>query len=230
MIWTQPPRSFAAPADSDAAPPGSDGRRGPTRRWLLALFGGLVVLPWLPSAAGAQTTADAAQAFIRDLGDEMLEIIRRDPPEDELRAAISGMLDEATDVDLIGRLALGPHWRAATEEQREEYLRLFRQLAVRNLAYRVDAEQVEGYEVTRAEMVDDRVAMVSTQITRPGAPPLRVDWRVRETDGELQIIDVVVEGASMVVSQRSEFASIVERQGFDGLLNQLRQQVEAAPA
>jgi phospholipid transport system substrate-binding protein len=59
-----------------------------------------------------------------------------------------------------------------------------------------------------------------------GQAPLQVDWRLRaQDDGRLVVIDVIVAGVSLIVTQRSEFSTVIERQGFDGLLAELRQRV-----
>ena len=76
-------------------------------------------------------------------------------------------------------------------------------------------------------MVGRNDALVSTQILSQG-PPLAVDWRVRELDdNSLVAIDVIVEGVSLIVTQRSEFGAVVERQGMDGLLTELRLRAES---
>ena len=64
--------------------------------------------------------------------------------------------------------------------------------------------------------------VVSTRIERPSGPPITAEWRVRVTDGRLRIIDVSIEGVSMVVTQRSEFASVIQRNGVEGLIEVLR--------
>ena len=72
--------------------------------------------------------------------------------------------------------------------------------------------------------LSERDTAVQTRINRTGgAPPLSVDWRVRESDGNFAIIDVVAEGVSLVVSQRNEVASIIERRGMDGLIETMRE-------
>lgn len=228
MTWTTPSR---IPPSSTTPPHGKARRRGLTRRGSLAAIAGLLLLlPGLPGAAGAQPTTEAAQAFIRSLGDEVLAIMRQDLGEEQRLAELRRVLNQATDLDLVGRLVLGRYWRTATEEQRAEYTDLFRQYVMQNLASRLGTYRGESYNVAGAQVVDDRDAVVSTRITRPGATPLRVDWRLRSADGDFAIIDVVVEGVSMVVTQRSEFASIIGSQGFDGLLDLLREQVGAARA
>ena len=138
----------------------------------------------------------------------------------------------APDVDFVGLLVLGPAGRGATAEQREEYLRLFRRYAMRNLTDRLSGYEYDGesFAISTTRAIDARDSMVTTEIRGPSQAPLNVDWRVRTREGAHAIIDVVVEGISMVVSQRSEFQSVIGRSGLDGLLAQLRQQVEAGSA
>lgn len=77
----------------------------------------------------------------------------------------------------------------------------------------------------KAEPLGKKDAVVFTNITRPSGPPITCGWRVRRAGDEYQILDVIVEGISMVSAQRSEFASVVKSQGLDGLIQSLRIQV-----
>jgi phospholipid transport system substrate-binding protein len=76
--------------------------------------------------------------------------------------------------------------------------------------------------------VGDRDVVVSTEISQASQQPVRADWRVRRYGNALKIIDIKVEGISMLTSQREEFTAVIQRNGFDGLLNLLRQQTEAS--
>mgnify|MGYP002016441583 FL=1 len=67
--------------------------------------------------------------------------------------------------------------------------------------------------------------MVFTKIGRPSGPPLKAAWRVRGSASGYKILDVIVEGVSMIATQRSEFAALVRRQGVMGLIDSLRMQV-----
>jgi len=68
------------------------------------------------------------------------------------------------------------------------------------------------------------VTLVQSEVFKPGSQPARVDWRVRTAGGQPKIVDVVVEGVSMAVTQRSEFAAVIQRSGgrVAGLLTALR--------
>ena len=83
----------------------------------------------------------------------------------------------------------------------------------------------------RASRPDDGATIVSTDILSPnGTTPLKVDWRLVSEDGKYKITDVVVEGVSMLVTQRSEFASVIQRHGGQvrGLLTLMREKTASA--
>ena len=73
---------------------------------------------------------------------------------------------------------------------------------------------------------------VATEVTPGNGPPVNVEWRVRERDGTLGIIDVVVEGVSMSVTQRQEFGSAIQAKGgnMDAFLQTLREKNAALAA
>jgi phospholipid transport system substrate-binding protein len=70
--------------------------------------------------------------------------------------------------------------------------------------------------------------VVRSRIHPPAGAPLDVEWRLRSRNGGMFIIDLVVEGISLLITQRSEFGSVLERVGIDGLISELQSRV--APA
>jgi phospholipid transport system substrate-binding protein len=175
--------------------------------------------------ASAAISPDAAQAMIQDIGSKVLAVLR-DPDlnNDQKFRQLVELLDGPIDLDLVARLILGRHWRTASGAQQQEYLKLFRAFALDNLASRLHVYDGQDFEIISAKAVNDSDAVVSTRVTGGDHAPLKVDWRIRERDdGGLVAIDVIVEGVSMIVTQRSEFSSVIERQGMDGLLAELRQ-------
>jgi phospholipid transport system substrate-binding protein len=195
------------------------------------LLDGLRLAPVLLLLAGrsaqATVSADAAQQMIQDIGTQVLAILRDQGLDNRQKfERLVALLDGPIDLELIARLILGRHWRSASEVQRTEYLQLFRAFALDNLASRLHVYDGQDFEIVGAQAVDERDAVVATRVTGDGRPPLKVDWRVRERDdGHLVAIDVIVEGVSLIVTQRSEFSAVIERRGMDGLLAELRQRV-----
>ena len=108
---------------------------------------------------------------------------------------------------------------------------MFRKILTNTLAARLGDYEGQTFEVVGNNALSERDTAVQTRINRlNGAPPLSVDWRVRQSDGGYAIIDVVAEGVSLVVSQRNEVGSIVERQGMPGLIEAMRERSEEGGA
>jgi phospholipid transport system substrate-binding protein len=198
---------------------------GRRRALILPLALGLIALG--SRTAGAAPDAAEAQRLIETVSGEVLAILSDPGLGDRQKFdALVALLSEPIDLDLVARLILGRHWRSVSDAQRKEYLGLFRDYALANLASKLHLFQGQGFEVTGAKVVGERDALVTSRILNDGQAPLEVDWRLRERDdARLVTIDVIVAGVSLVVTLRSEFGTVIDRQGFDGLLEELRQRI-----
>jgi len=196
----------------------------------------LLVLPLVAAAplAAATDLAPRAAKFIEARGSDVIAIVNGPGSVEEKREKVAAILRDSVDVRGLAQFVLGRHWRTATEPQRREYLSLFEQVLVRNLSSRFGELTGVTFTVARNQMVSEEEAVVSTVVTRPNNPAVTLDWRVAEVGGKPKIVDVVAEGTSLRITQRSEYGAVVQRSGgMDGLLNAMRQQLaqleQAAP-
>ena len=201
-----------------------------TRRQLLAALPALTLVPMLASVpALAAPSPDDARDLIQNVGTRVLDILKADSSQQEKFEQLVVLLDQSIDLDLVARLILARHWRTADEAQQAEYLKLFRAYALDSLASKLHIYKGQEFEITGSEVAGKKDAVVRTLIMSPDRPPLHVDWRIREKkDGKLIAIDVIVESVSLIVTQRSEFGAVVERNGIDGLLQELRRRIDSA--
>ncbi len=185
----------------------------------------LGVAIWAPESFAAEVAASDASQFVRKLGDETIAVLATpDATAEQRKARFRELLDEGFAVETIGRFALGRYWRAATPAQRSDYLRLFREFVLETYAGRLGTYAGETLEIIQACPLNQNDTMVSTEIQSPDGPPIRVDYRVRAQPAGLKIIDVFVEGVSLITTQRAEFASVINRTGgVEGLLELLRE-------
>jgi phospholipid transport system substrate-binding protein len=198
---------------------------GLRRRGLLAGAAALACAAWLLPAGAAMADVAGARTFIQDVGDRTLAILNQKQKSDaEKLPELIGLLNESTDLTLVARLVLGQYWRTASEAQRQEYADLFRQLIVNTMAYNLSGYGGETFTITGARAIDERDSVIATKIIRDatGKPSIAVDWRIREADGRYLIVDIVAEGVSMVVTQRSEVGSVVSQKGMDGLIQSMK--------
>lgn len=179
-------------------------------------------------------TADLGPAgFIWDLGNQGLGVIRSSASTAEKEAYFLQLLRQDFDVAGIARFVLGPYWRVASAPQQQKFRTLLDGYLVRVYGRRFTQYRGGALRVTGSRS-DPEGALVTSEIVRPqGGPPIAVDWRLDVRDGRYKIRDVVIDGISMAVTERSEFAQAIVRSGgrIAGLLATMREELgEGAPA
>lgn len=199
------------------------------RRAIVKAVAAVAVAAVFPLAARSALAQDAG-AFIQNLGDRAIKTFSDKANKAKAKEKFHTLLVEGFDVPYIARWVLGRYWNIANDAQRQEYLALFERMIVDAYAGRFAEYSGETFKITGTRPEGDADSSVTTQIVRPSGPPVNVDWRVRKAGATYKIIDVSVEGVSMGVTQRSEFASVIQSNGgqFDGLLKVLRAKVSAA--
>ncbi len=184
-------------------------------------------------AAQSDTPQSRATAFVQNIADTVIRELTDSSASRELQEQkFREIVYQHVAVKSIARWVLGGrHWRRASEQQRQRYLALFGDIMVATYAHRFQDYAGETLNVESAQVIDDTQTLVKTTITRPSADrAVKIDWRVRETKGQLRVIDVMVEGLSLAQSQRSEFASFLRANGqsVDALIANLEERLRDA--
>jgi phospholipid transport system substrate-binding protein len=175
--------------------------------------------------AASPAAADEPTDFISTLGTRAItELADESMSQADRETRFRNLLNEHFDVPAIGRFVLGRHWKVASDEERTEFLGLFEDFIVRSYAVRFAGYSGETFAVKGSTPGPKSATLVHSKVLRGNAEPIRVDWRVEPRGDKLVITDVIVEGVSMSVTQRSEFASVIQSSGgkIEGLLEALR--------
>ena len=197
--------------------------------WLLSWVVVLGVMT--PAAPTIGDDAIEAQRFIESMAEEAVATLTATGlPREEQRARFRTLLRSYFDVPTIGRWVMGRYWRKATDEQRTEYLALFEALIVTTYAERFSQYSGEKLAVNRTLTNEESgdLLVFSRLVPPGGGEGVEVAWRVRGQTGNFVVVDVVVEGVSMGQTQRSEFASLIRRNGgkVEALLDELRRRTQ----
>tara|TARA_B100000674_G_scaffold232479_1_gene191219 strand:- start:950 stop:1561 length:612 start_codon:yes stop_codon:yes gene_type:complete len=180
--------------------------------WLIGVF----------SAAQAQTSPDGAAEFLRKVGDETIVLLKdRSRPKLEKEEELRKILNKSIDMKTIGRFALGKTWREINDEQKARYLKLFRDYVLYSYSKRLLTYAGETFNVVKSRPIR-RDALVYTLINQASGQPLETYWRIRRQNNDYYVIDVIVEGISMAVTQRSEFRTVIRQRGIEGFFDSLR--------
>ena len=198
------------------------------RRSLLA---GAFILFATPALAAPPLVNPAdAVAFMNTLWDRAVEVLNNKTDPTVREARFRELFHTDFDCAGIARFVLGRYWRTASEEEQQEFVKLFEDYVVFVYTARLSNFGGEALKV-RGSRSDGDGVIVSSDVVSPGAgSPMRIDWRLVSDNGAYKISDVIVEGVSMAVTQRSEFASVVQRNGgqIRGLIAMMRQKTANA--
>lgn len=202
------------------------------RVMLLAAVLAVVFFVQVPVKADGAAT-DGAAKFIVDLADRALtQLTDKAIPLAEQEQRFRVIVKDNIAFESIARWVLGGrYWNGASDAQRTRYLALFEDLMVATYAHRFQDYAGEAFAVTGTRVIDDKQVLVQSTVTRAQADkPLRIDWRVRETDGQFRIIDIMIEGLSLAQAQRAEFAAVLKDNGgnLDNLMTELEKRLKAA--
>ncbi len=194
---------------------------------VVALILSFVMSDVRPAAAAA--VPEEAAKFVGQLGGELVPILAGNSrTEGERELELERLIRQGFDLAVTGRFVLGRFWRRANPQQQQEYQALFEEYVVITTARRFAPFRDVDFDIVESKAVGKKDVLVKTVLTRPNVPEIPADWRVRLIGDKYRIIDVHIEGISMAVTQRQDFAAVINSRGIEGLLENLRAQVAAA--
>jgi len=185
----------------------------------------VVVIGLAAPGVGAATESEAgARAVIAETVEEVLAVLRdkSKPTEDRIRS-LEQIVYGRFDLYVMSRLVLARNWKRFSEEQKEQYVEEFKQYLTNSYGNRI-----ERYDQQEVKIVGEREeprgdVVVQTKILGGEFEGASVDYRLRKKDSDWRVIDVVIEGISMVSNYRDQFKSIVSSGGPELLLEKLRE-------
>ena len=186
----------------------------------------------ITDAAAAKSAADnmRADTFIRTLADEATSVLGKKNGSTlaEREAKFRSVLRDNFAMDKIGRFAAGRYWRQMSRDERRDYQKLFTERMLKSYAIRFGGYSGKSLRILKTVKAGKKDSLVRTVIenTKNGKQLVRVDWRVRRVTDSNKIIDILVEGVSMLATLRAEFTSVIKRDGIEGLLSTLRTQLD----
>jgi phospholipid transport system substrate-binding protein len=141
-------------------------------------------------------------------------------------ARLAPIVDRVFDVPYMTRLAIGPSWTTLPVSRQQQLIEAFRHYVVATYADRFDSWSGEQLEVTGEQPYNADV-VVQTKIAKTNGETTTLNYLVRQNEGSWQISDVYLDGTiSQLAVQRSEFGSILRREGVDGLVMTLNRKVD----
>ncbi len=195
------------------------------------LLGLLIVSMLLISPRLTSAVAPSPMEVIQSGTDKVLAILHQSKtgqshPLQEREGDVLNIVHSYFNFDEMAKRSLGPPWDQQSQENRQEFAKLFKKLLFNTYVDRMEKYRDEKvfYDSQR---FDNELAVVKTHFVSH-KEDISIDYRLRNEGGRWEVYDVVVEGISYVENYRAQIASILANQSFDSLLRILRQKVEHA--
>jgi len=173
---------------------------------------------------GATVEGMRPRQLIEETADQVLVILRDpDKTKDQRIALLEDIAYERFDFTTMSRLVLGRNWKKLSTEQQPEFVEQFTQYLANDYGKRIDRfdDQEIIFLGEREEPRGDVTVM--TKIVDQASGDSEIDYRMRRGDDGWRIIDVVIEGISLVANFRDQFREVLSREGPAGLLERLRE-------
>ena len=147
--------------------------------------------------------------------------------EDYLKPIVA----KAYDTEFMARKSVGRHWSKLSEAEQQEFVDRFGGLTVATYAGRFNGWSGEAFETLGQEDGVHDTVLVKTKLVRPDDEDVSLDYRLRKADAGWRIIDIYLDGTvSELALRRSEYSSLIKREGFQALLVALNEKIETLSA
>ena len=189
---------------------------------------GLFLLLSSLSYANEKTAAN----YINDLSERVIAIVKDNQESDQDK---EGKLSETflmnVDTKWIGRFAIGKFWRTLTAPQQENFLNLYAKYLTGLYVPNFKKYTSNIVNVTGVKNLGNNEYIVATHLVNASKTlDIKIDYRILAKPQGMEnfiILDIIAEGVSLIVTQRAELTSVIENNGFDSLINLLRQKISA---
>ena len=155
--------------------------------------------------------------FVTSFADSAISILSNDTISDaERTSGFTELVMSSIDLNLISKFVLSKAWKNASDEQKENYLIAFKDYFVSSYANKLDQYTGEKVDVIGSQEAGKYV-IVESNIVREGTDTLKINlkWRLLNKNNQIKIIDLNIEGISLVIAQREEFQSFLANNDYD---------------
>ena len=167
------------------------------------------------------SNANVSSIFINDISIEASNILSSDETREIKIEKLKKIGEENVDINGIGFYTLGKHRKVLTDDQKNQYQKIFRNYFLKSFSNRLVEYNEAKIVVISEDIKNEKYTIVKSKlIATSSRPEISIDWRVYTKDLNKPLIrDLIIEGLSLARTQREEFNSIILNN--DGNINAL---------
>ncbi len=170
---------------------------------------------------------EQTRKFVGDLGNRIINIAAdKKMSEATRKAKIINEVDKVIDSDWLARFVLGKNYKNASDQQKSRFLALYRQFMINTYGPKFKNYNGREFNVLTVNEQNNFYIAKCEFVPHDSTKPISVDFRVKDRDGKLFVLDFVAEGVSLIETQRSEFNSAISQKGMDKFMDDLAIRVD----
>lgn len=174
------------------------------------------------SALAYASNADGAKQFVNQVTEKVMSIAASGKSDSEKLNVLNEIFFETIDTDWIGKFAIGKYWMELNDEQKVNYLKTYRTYISASYVPLFKKYNGQNIIIDEIKNLGNDTFLAVTQIKQPdNKPSIRVEYRLKHSKNTFKVRDIIAEGVSLINTQRSDFSSIMNQGGFDGLIKKL---------
>ena len=173
----------------------------------------------------ALASFESEEKFVSNFADNAISILSNDSLNaSQKNIQFTELVMSSIDMNLISKFVLSKYWKLATDDQKKAYQVAFKQYFISSYANKLDQYSGEKVIIVSSNAAK-KFVIVKSNIVRDGTDTLKIelDWRLLTRDSQTKIIDLSIEGISLIIAQREEFQSFLANNdnSLDALINKL---------
>lgn len=187
-----------------------------------------VFLLCLAQLSGAEeaSTAGAKQAVDR-LNGALIEVMKnaKSLGYQGRYKKLEAVVKETHEFDAVAQIALGNHWKSLDEAQKQAFVQKLTDLSIATYAAQFNSYAGEEFKFDSEQSMKSNRVLLRYTLVAPEEKPVKFDYILNQSGGRWVIINIIVDGISDLALKKAQYTSVMDREGFDSLMNKLSQKI-----
>ncbi|MEQ1560094.1 MAG: ABC transporter substrate-binding protein [Methyloglobulus sp.] len=194
-------------------------------KMIALLFFGLLLMS---NSQAAEQSKSAARQIVDKFQEDLIEVMKNGKKlgysgrYDKLKDSVSNSHDLAK----IARIVVGKEWEKLSESQQQQLTDVFSRLSIASYAHNFKDYGGESFSFENEEVTTRGGVVMHTLLTVPNDKPVKFDYMLKEKGDSWRIINIIANGVSDLALKRSEYTTILQREGFDALIAKINEKIE----
>jgi phospholipid transport system substrate-binding protein len=175
--------------------------------------------------------ANSPMTVVQNTVNQALEVLRdKSSPLPQRQEKLRQIVAQSFDFTEMAKSALGYHWKTLNPQQQQEFTNVFISFIEDSYLSKLNDYRGQQVQFVKATQDSGEYAQVNTNIVREGKDPIHLDFRLRQEGGAWKVYDVTVDAISIIANYRNQFNRVMNNQGYDTLIKDLKEKQAALAA